>query len=256
MSCELTEKVSLLVDGELSPPETRSVERHLLTCDACQQARTDFLNLRQQISAYTPALNAHAQQRALASVLGKQGRAATRAARPTATTVAQRRPARIFGVPALPFAVAALTTAVVTLIVSAFAIHIIQQRSSAPQIASTQANDSRGNSAPEQPIDTTNENDKVNTAGGGSEITKGKEPADQNPPQLEHQPATDEAGHRQPPAVNYERVRSRRPVSSGNTLARNANINAPSDLNVPELLPQPTASAPNYITINASAPVA
>jgi hypothetical protein len=255
MSCELTEKISLLIDGELSPVETRAVERHLQTCAECQQARTDFMHLRREISAYTPALNAHAQQRALAALLGKQGRKATRATRATATTDTQRRPARIFGVPAFPFVVAALTTAAVALIVTTFAFFVVRQQNNPPQSASTQANNSREQVATTQTPAPTNDNDKVNTAGGGGEIVKGKEPAEQSPSQLEHQPANGETGRRVPAVVDAPRVPNKRLVSSGSTTARNTDISAPPDLHVPELLPPPrAANAPSYITINATAP--
>src|SRR2546423_10923893 len=69
MSCELTERVSLLVDGELSPVELHEVERHLLTCAECQQTRLDFVNLRQQITAYPVLVDLVAQRRALAEIL-------------------------------------------------------------------------------------------------------------------------------------------------------------------------------------------
>lgn len=73
MSCEFTEKVSLLIDGELSPAELHEVERHLLACAECRQARADFVNLRQQITAYPVLVDINAQRRALASILGAQG---------------------------------------------------------------------------------------------------------------------------------------------------------------------------------------
>ena len=260
MSCELTEKVSLLIDGELSPTEARSVEHHLLTCVACQQARADFLNLRQQISAYTPALNAHAQQRALASVLAKQGRAATRAARPTATPDAERRPTRIFGVPAMPFVVGMLITAAVALIVTSFVFYIVFQQAEhdRQQAANTPINKSREQTASgKQPPDTTSDNDKVSTAGAGEETASGKQNdggdkqqrATTNTPRINQQTLV---------ANNIVPVRgNKRLVSSGSTTAQNINISTPPDLHVPELLPpQRTASAPNYITINASAPTA
>jgi Putative zinc-finger len=255
MSCELTEKISLLIDGELSPVETRTIERHLQTCGECQQARTDFMQLRQQISAYTPALNAHAQQHALAAVLGKRGRTATRATRPTATTDAQRRPTRIFGVPALPFVVAALTTAAVALIVAGFAAFIIhQQRTS--QSASTQANRSREQTTTNnQQLATTNENDKVNIAGAGEAGASGKQHNDSDEQQRAplHAPKDNEQTL---VAKNVLPVRAnKRPVSSGNTTAQIINVSVPSELHVPELLPpQRAANAPSYITINASAP--
>ena len=69
MSCDFTEKVSLLIDGELPPNEARAVERHLLECVECRQMRADFLSLRNQISAYLPALATTAPRGALAQVL-------------------------------------------------------------------------------------------------------------------------------------------------------------------------------------------
>lgn len=54
MGCHLTEQVSLLIDGELPPAETRAIERHLLECAECQQVRDEFINLRHQISTFVP----------------------------------------------------------------------------------------------------------------------------------------------------------------------------------------------------------
>ena len=71
MSCEVTEKISLLIDGELSAGEARAVERHLHDCLECQDARGDFLNLRSQLGAY-PAARPHAAPRyELANLLVK-----------------------------------------------------------------------------------------------------------------------------------------------------------------------------------------
>ena len=69
MNCYLTEKVSLLIDGELAPIETRAIERHLLECAECQQVRADFLSLRSQIGAYATVLPPAAPRRELAQSL-------------------------------------------------------------------------------------------------------------------------------------------------------------------------------------------
>ena len=69
MSCSFTEKVSLLIDGELSATETREVERHLLSCNECQQMRADFLNLRSQITSFETSLQPEIQNRALKKIL-------------------------------------------------------------------------------------------------------------------------------------------------------------------------------------------
>jgi anti-sigma factor RsiW len=50
MTCDFTERVSLLIDGELSAAEARETERHILNCSECQQVRSEFLNLRSQIN--------------------------------------------------------------------------------------------------------------------------------------------------------------------------------------------------------------
>jgi Putative zinc-finger len=71
MSCDRTEKLSLLIDGELSPVETSAIERHLLQCQDCQQVRADFLSLRTEISAYSPLLEPETARGALAQVLSK-----------------------------------------------------------------------------------------------------------------------------------------------------------------------------------------
>lgn len=104
MSCSFTEKVSSLIDGELSATETREVERHLLSCNECQQLRADFLNLRSQITSFETSLQPEAQNRALKKILA---------------TREQRVPARglqwNFGTQAIAFAslliVAAITGA-------------------------------------------------------------------------------------------------------------------------------------------------
>jgi len=72
MNCDCTEKISLLIDGELPAVEASEVERHLLECVECQQARNDFLNLRSQMSAYVADLSPTAQRNALSKILSQQ----------------------------------------------------------------------------------------------------------------------------------------------------------------------------------------
>jgi len=69
MNCSFTEKISSLIDGELSPAEAREVERHLLSCAQCEEARADFLNLRNQISSFAASLPGRVQNRALEKIL-------------------------------------------------------------------------------------------------------------------------------------------------------------------------------------------
>jgi len=72
MNCGFTEKISSLIDGELAPAEAREVERHLVACEQCAEARADFLNLRSQISSYEASLSPEVQNRALAKILGER----------------------------------------------------------------------------------------------------------------------------------------------------------------------------------------
>ena len=73
MNCGFTEKISSLIDGELPAVEAREVERHLLTCAQCAEARADFLNLRSQISGFETSLPGDVQNRALAKILANRG---------------------------------------------------------------------------------------------------------------------------------------------------------------------------------------
>ncbi|HKS10487.1 MAG TPA: zf-HC2 domain-containing protein [Pyrinomonadaceae bacterium] len=73
MNCGFTEKISSLIDGELPAAEAREVERHLVTCSQCEEARADFLSLRSQISSFEVSLPGEVQNRALAKILAKRG---------------------------------------------------------------------------------------------------------------------------------------------------------------------------------------
>jgi hypothetical protein len=78
MNCSFTEKISSLIDGELSTIEAREVERHLLGCSDCQQVRADFLNLRSQITSFETSLAPAVQNRALKKILSTPRRAPAR----------------------------------------------------------------------------------------------------------------------------------------------------------------------------------
>jgi hypothetical protein len=78
MNCSFTEKVSSLIDGELSAGEAREVERHLLGCDECRQLRADFLNLRTHIAGFETSLQPQVQNRALKKILGTERRTPAR----------------------------------------------------------------------------------------------------------------------------------------------------------------------------------
>ncbi|HET6972923.1 MAG TPA: zf-HC2 domain-containing protein [Pyrinomonadaceae bacterium] len=78
MNCSFTEKISSLIDGELSPAEAREVERHLVGCNECQEVRADFLNLRSQLAGFETSLEPAVQNRALKKILATPRRAPAR----------------------------------------------------------------------------------------------------------------------------------------------------------------------------------
>lgn len=78
MNCSFTEKISSLIDGELSSAEAREVERHLLTCSECELLRADFLNLRSRLTSFETSLEPQVQNRALKKILAGPRRAPAR----------------------------------------------------------------------------------------------------------------------------------------------------------------------------------
>jgi len=52
MNCLFAEKVSALIDGELTTSEAHALELHLLDCEECRQLHADFLTLNSQIGNY------------------------------------------------------------------------------------------------------------------------------------------------------------------------------------------------------------
>ena len=101
MNCSFTEKISSLIDGELSTAEAREVERHLVGCNECQLVRADFLNLRSQIAGFETSLAPAVQNRALKKILATP----------------QRKPARgfawSFGTQAAAFATLVVVAAII-----------------------------------------------------------------------------------------------------------------------------------------------
>jgi len=51
MNCDKTEKISEMIDGELSPEETEELSQHIENCAWCESARNDFLFFREQIKS-------------------------------------------------------------------------------------------------------------------------------------------------------------------------------------------------------------
>ena len=72
MDCNYTEKISALIDGEVSAAERGELERHVLSCVECQEAKADFLSLRTQISDFRIPFEPVAQREALARILGNK----------------------------------------------------------------------------------------------------------------------------------------------------------------------------------------
>ena len=69
MECDVTEKVSLLMDGELAAEEARQVKQHLFACAVCRQAHQEFVRLREQLRAYESETSAFERQRVLRDIL-------------------------------------------------------------------------------------------------------------------------------------------------------------------------------------------
>src|SRR3982751_618512 len=69
MSCDYTEKVSMLIDGELSAQEAAEIKKHVSGCMICRRAHADFLGLRNEIKSYPHELDLIARRRALARIL-------------------------------------------------------------------------------------------------------------------------------------------------------------------------------------------
>ena len=72
MSCNYTEKLSLLMDGELERDEAEQVTLHLSSCLICQQAQADFLSLREQIKSHPYEPDASAQRQAIKRILNSE----------------------------------------------------------------------------------------------------------------------------------------------------------------------------------------
>ncbi len=72
MDCKFTEKISLLMDGELTDDESRQTQLHLSACSMCQQTQEDFLLLRQEIRDYPRHPDISAQRQAIRNLLNSE----------------------------------------------------------------------------------------------------------------------------------------------------------------------------------------
>jgi len=68
MDCEQMERVSQLIDGELTDEEAATTSRHLAACQICSQAQADFLRLRHEIKVHDFKLEPFAKERVLRDV--------------------------------------------------------------------------------------------------------------------------------------------------------------------------------------------
>ena len=72
MECEQMEKVSQLMDGELSDEEVAAVSTHVANCRVCERAAADFMSLRREIAAFDIELKPFVKQRVLRSLVASQ----------------------------------------------------------------------------------------------------------------------------------------------------------------------------------------
>jgi hypothetical protein len=114
MNCNWTEKISLLIDGELSGEETRAVEQHAAQCHACQLAREDFMLVRRQISSFRAEPNLFAQREALKNILGKGA-----VASPKPASGWRERAASVFALPRFSPALAGVAALVIVAVIIA-----------------------------------------------------------------------------------------------------------------------------------------
>src|SRR6185436_1846301 len=129
MTCSQTEKISLLIDGELPPAEVRALESHILECETCQSARSDFLLLRSQITNYGPLLDQAATRQALAQVMSRR-ETATRDSR-TVAAVSRRGWLGPFSLRFNP----AFATVVILLVAGSIAFVLYRARQDSNEVA-------------------------------------------------------------------------------------------------------------------------
>ena len=72
MNCEFSERVSPLIDRELSPSEAEQMREHLSGCRICQQVEQAFLGLRDQIKSYEFDTDPIARRQTLWKVLASR----------------------------------------------------------------------------------------------------------------------------------------------------------------------------------------
>ncbi|MDT7605454.1 MAG: hypothetical protein QOF61_3451 [Acidobacteriota bacterium] len=209
MDCNWTEKISLLIDGELSAEEARAVERHADGCHACQLAREDFLLMRQQISSYHAAPNLLAQRQALKNILGEGG--ASSKAAPGHVGGWRERAAGVFALPRLSPAL----TAIAALVIVAVIVGVVML--SRPERVEVATNQNPGTSA--------NTNTVVTPAPVASpEEAKANDVMNVEPHKVEKAANKDAAGGRDRHGVDAGGVRVE--TASGESARHATNLNS------------------------------
>lgn len=178
MNCSFTEKVSSLIDGELPTAEAREVERHLFSCNECQQLRADFLNLRTQIAGFETSLQPEVQRRALKKILGTERHAPVRELRWS------------WGAPAAALATLVIAAAIIGLLVyQGFNKQDPQATASVQQTPSPAPSGSVEQTSKQQPEATPAPTQEQPTQDKGNEETPRKQPATpKRPPAREPKP--------------------------------------------------------------------
>ncbi len=234
MSCALSEKVSLLIDGELPPTEMRVVEQHLATCAACQQMRADFLGLRQQLSAYAVVRDPHAERRALAHVLAQRG--ATQDVQPW-----RKRLSGAFALPHFNFAFAAVAAAllVVACVAGLVAHRNAQHNTAVAANAPTNSNQHKEAQSASVPaaapkLNPPKEIAREQTAEPGTAGVAGR-------------------GRQQLTTANNRVPANKRHAPAVNAPAQSASDKSARERRTPERLPRPELSTPRFVAAAADA---
>lgn len=69
MECEFASKVSLMIDGALSPDEASQFKSHIEACVQCSRMFDEFLSLRATIKSLAPERDRVAERRALVRII-------------------------------------------------------------------------------------------------------------------------------------------------------------------------------------------
>ncbi len=201
MTCNQTEKVSLLIDGELPPLEIASVEQHVQECSDCRSAHESFLLLRTQLNSYRSTIDAAAIDAALAKIISPRDKYA-----PPAVSRGWRERLAAFG---FADAFSPRFAAAAALVVLAVTIGIVALLLKRPNAELAQSSPSRPTAAvkPDQ-------------------TSEARKPQAQKP--ASGQPATSDKVDKpkpvQPPVRNIPRAPRRRPETAPNYSAIEDNV--------------------------------